>query len=91
MQIAVDALPANSDNSKTLLFTVQDSANDSAFADVNPLVQLQVLGVTTNGSAATSVNVRPPPTIRRYVRLSHVLPSGSGANTALKASLKLVF
>ncbi len=81
-RVTVPALANHTDNTKTILITLQDSANDSSFADVAPLHQVQEVGVATTGSAAATYRLRLPSTIRRYVRFSQVVPSGAGDNTA---------
>lgn len=80
--VTLPALANNTDNSKTILITLQDSADDSSFADVTPLHQVQVVGVTSTGSAATTYRLRAPSTVQRYVRFKQVVPSGAGDNTA---------
>jgi hypothetical protein len=82
LRVTIPALPNNTDSSKTTTLTLQDSADDSSFADVDPLHQIQIAGVASTGSAAATKRLRLPSTIRRYVRFAQAVPSGAGDNTA---------
>lgn len=90
-EIVVPALPANSDNTKTITIALHDSADNSSFAATDPLVQTSIVGVTTTGSAAKTVRFRFPPSTRRYVRLSISVASGGGDNTAASVGFNLLF
>lgn len=64
--------------SHTVLITLQDSADNSSFTNVSPLIQLQVVGVVSTGSSAVTKRIRLPDGVRQYVRFSQVVPSGDG-------------
>jgi hypothetical protein len=91
LEIAIPALANNTDNSKTILLTLQDSADNSSFANVAPLVQIQIPGVTTTGSAAVTYVIYLPPSIRKYVRFSQVVAVGGGDNAASEVTYSLLF
>lgn len=91
VEIAIPAMPANSDNSKTTLITLQESSDNSSFANVAPLVQAQVVGVTSTGSAAVTHTIYLPPGIKQYVRFSQLVPTGGGDNTGVSVSYALLF
>lgn len=68
---------------KTMTFEVQDSADNSSFADITGRdTALTITGITGNGNAATEFQDWLPPNCRRYVRLKQVVESGGGDNTA---------
>lgn len=89
LEMAIGAMANNTDSSKTILFTLQDSADDSTFLDVSPLNQLQVDGVAVTGSVAVTKKIRLPSNVRRYIRVSQVVPSGAGDNTAVTQTYSL--
>ena len=90
-EIVIPALPALTDNTKTVTIALHDSADNSSFAATDPLVQTSIVGVATTGTAAKTVRFRFPPVTRRYVRLSISVPTGGGDNTALKVGFNLLF
>lgn len=91
VEIAIPAMPANVDNTKTATLTLQDSADNSSFANVAPLHQCQIVGVASTGSAAVTYIIRVPPSIRRYVRFAQAVPSGGGDNTGVSVAYSLLF
>lgn len=83
MHIQVD-VPALSDHTNTGLtntLTLQDSADNSSFANTQPLIQVGIPGVASTGSPATSVKVPLPPGVRRYVRFNQTVPTGAGTGS----------
>lgn len=83
LRVAVPALPNNSDNTKTITVTLQDSIDGGVtFAETVPTVQVKIVGVTTTGSLAASVDCPLPPGLRGPLRLAVVVPAGAGDNTA---------
>ncbi len=71
------ALP-NLTNGGYITFTVQDSANDTDFADLH--LESSVVGTVTGG-AAGSKRHRLPPNTRQYVHLKMVASADAGNNT----------
>lgn len=83
VEIEVPAMPNNSDNTKTATLTLHDSADGTTFAEVDPLNQVKIPGVASTGSAAKTVRMALPSTIRRYIRFNQVVATGGGDNTAV--------
>lgn len=75
---AIPALTLNTNAAKTLLFTVQHSANNSTWSQTSPLIQAQLAGVTSTGSTATNFLVPIPPTVNRYIRIQQITPTLAG-------------
>src|SRR4051812_11935682 len=44
LYVGIPALAAHTDNTKTITMKLQDSADGAAFADVNPQVQINLVG-----------------------------------------------
>ena len=75
--VTVPALSDHTDSTKTDTLTLQDSADNSSFANTAPLIQVQIAGVATTGSAATTVKVPLPPGVRRYIQFNQLrYPTG---------------
>ena len=89
-EIAVPALPALVED-KTVTISVQDSADDSSFAAVDPAISTVITGGTGNGAAAKTVRFRLPSQTRRYVRLKMDVLTGGGDNTGVSATLAALF
>jgi hypothetical protein len=85
-EIEIKALPSLADT-KTLTVKLQDSANDSSYADVDPLIQTTVTGVSSAGSAAKTVRFRFPPGTRRYVQLNLAVAASGGDNTGVASAV----
>jgi hypothetical protein len=90
LQVEWPTMPALTDNTKTVLARLQDSADNAAFADVNPTIEFKIPGLAVTGPLADGLQCPLPPHIRRYVRLNITVPAGGGDNTALKLSLSVV-
>jgi hypothetical protein len=78
IEIAFPASANHVDTSKDVTITLQDSADDSSFANVSPVHQLVVPGVVSTGSSAVTKRIRLPAGTRQYVRFAQVVPSGDG-------------
>lgn len=71
---------------------VQDSADNSSFADVVGLGTQTVVGKSGNGSDATTLRWKLVPTgIRRYVQVNVAIPSTGGNNTATSFTTALAY
>ncbi len=88
--VSIPALSDHTDSTKTNTFTLQDSADNSSFANTSPLVQVQLPGVATTGSAATAVKVPLPPGVRRYAQFSQAVPTGGGTGSNATVTYDLV-
>jgi hypothetical protein len=86
IEVAVPALSDHTNVSVTNTLTLQDSSDNSTFANTQPLIQIAVVGVASTGSLASTVKVPLPPACRRYVRFNQAVPAnggtGSNANVA---------
>ncbi len=83
VRIAWPALPNHSNSSLTITATIQDSADGGAtYANTAPLIQVQIVGVATNGAAAGYVDCPLPPGLRGPAGLLVAVPTGAGDNTA---------
>lgn len=89
-EIEIPALPALVE-AKTLVVTVQDSADGVTFAAVEPAITLTLTGGTGNGHAGKTARFRLPPSARRYVALKLAVETGGGNNTAVEASFRALF
>jgi hypothetical protein len=90
VEISVPALTDHTDSSKTNLFVLQESSDDSSYADTNPMIECKLVGVTTSGSAATTFKVPLPPGVKRYIQFTQTVPSGSGTGTNATVTYALV-
>jgi len=89
LEIEIPALP-NLADTKTLTVTVQDSADNSAFAAIPELATLVVTGAGGVGSAATKRQLRIPASTRQYIRINCAVASVGGDNTASAAIMRLL-
>lgn len=89
-EVVIPALPSLAD-AKALTVKVQDSADDSTYADIDPLISTSVVGVSTSGSAAKTVRFRLPPTAKRYIQLNLAVAASGGDNTAKSVTFSVLF
>lgn len=66
---------------KLAAYTLQDSADNVTFADVDPKVSTATTAVTTTSTAKT-VEFPIPPVTRRYIRVNQSTADMGGAGTA---------
>ena len=96
VEIAVEAAPTLADG-KTIKLTLQDSDDNVTFAPVPYIAPLIVTGAEnagpppTTGAPVTKVQFGLATSIRRYLQLSAAVDAGAGDQTAVGASLALVF
>lgn len=90
LEIAIPALPSLADT-KTLTVKLQDSADNTTFADIAELASFVVTGVSTSGSAAATRTVRLPSTTKRYVQANLAVAASGGDNTAKSVTLTPLF
>ena len=86
--ISIDATPSLVDD-KTIILTVEDSADNSTFAAVAGIGTLTVTGASSAGAAAASQRFKFPPATRQYVRASAAVLTGGGSNIAKSFYLKV--
>lgn len=80
--VDIPALPNHVDTGVTIVIKLQDSADNSSYADVDPAISTSIVGVASTGTAAKVVRFPIPSTMRRYARLNIAVPTGGGDNTA---------
>lgn len=89
-QVATTA--GNGANNKNITFYLQDSANNSTFANIAGLGIQNIQDANNGGYAASTLNWALPPHTREYVRavaVSQDANSGNAANGTM--SFRLVF
>lgn len=89
VEIAIPALPSLADG-KTLTVKLQDSADKSTFADVEQLASVVVTGASSAGSAASTVVVRLPSDVKRYIQANLAVAANGGDNTAKSVVVSLL-
>lgn len=89
VEIAIPALPSLAAD-KTLTVKLQDSADDSTYADIAALASVVVTGVSTSGSAAKTVSVRLPSSVKRYIQANLAVAAEGGDNTAKSVTVSLL-
>lgn len=90
VEIAIPTL-ADLEDDKTVTIKVQDSADDSSYATVDPLIQTSVVGAGGAGSAAKTVKFRLPAGVRRYIQFNQAVESAGGTLTAVSVTYSLLF
>ena len=90
VEIAVDAAPTLADG-HNVTCTLQDSDDGVNFAPVPYIQPFVVPGAGGVGAAASKVQFGLATSIRRYLRLAAAVDAGGGDNTAVNATLSLVF
>ena len=89
-ELAIPATPALVE-AKSITVTVQDSADDSSYAAIDPAISTTVVGAAlAAGGAAKTVRFRLPPTARRYIQLNLAVENGGGDNTGVDVTFRLL-
>lgn len=86
--ISIDATPDLVD-AKTIILTVEDSADDSSFAAIAGVGTLTVTGAGGAGASAASQRFKFPPATRQYARVTAAVLTGGGSNIAKSFYLKV--
>ena len=89
IELSVPATPDLVDD-KTVIFTFQDSADDSTFAAISELATLTITGAGGAGAAATSTKVRLPSTTARYINVNASTLAAAGDNTGVSYTWKIL-
>lgn len=90
VEVSLPATPSLADN-KNVDIKLQDSADDSTFADVAPLIISRVTGAGGAGAAAKVFRFKLPPGTRRYIRFNQAVDAAGGDNTAVSSTITLRF
>ncbi len=91
IEIAVPALANHTDSTKIILIDLQESADDSSYANTSPFIELKVPGVASTGSLAVTKRFRLPADTLRYIQFKQTVPSADGDNTAGLVTYSLLF
>jgi hypothetical protein len=89
-EVDVPALSDHTNTSVNNTISLQDSADNSNFANTQPLVQIVVPGVASTGSAALTARVPLPPLTRRYIRFNQNVPANGGIGNNATVNYDLV-
>ena len=89
-QISWPTLAALADT-KNVLFTLQDSADNASFASVNPLITKTITGAGGIGVAAGAVKFRIPAGVRQFMRVQATEDAAGGVITASSYTFSLLF
>ena len=90
VEIVIPALPSLAEG-KTLTVKLQDSADDSSYADIPELASLVVTGAASAaGSAAATRIVRLPSSAKRYLQANLAVAASGGDNTAKSVTVSLL-
>lgn len=77
-------------DTKVVTYKLEDSADGSSFATVDPLIQTTQTGAGGAGAAAKTIRFRLPANTRRYVRIAQTASATPGTLTASMVA-KLLF
>ncbi len=86
LEIAIEATPSLVD-AKTVTVTVQDSADNATFADVEALAPIVTTGAGGAGAAAVNRKFPFPKNLRRFVRTKNAVMAAGGDNTAKSVTI----
>ena len=90
VEIVIPALPSL-ENGKTLTVKLQDSADDSTYADIPELASLVVTGAAGNkGGAADTRVIRLPSSAKRYLQANLAVEGSGGTNTDKSVTVSLL-
>ena len=78
-------------NSATATYVIQDSADNSTFANISLLGSQVQTGAGGAGAAAATYTWKLPPSTRRYIRVSVTTGTSPGDCSATSASIQLAF
>lgn len=82
VEIAFPACAANVSTTDTYTVQLFDSADNSSFAAVSPVVELVVPGVASTGSLALVATIKLPVNVRQYIAFKTTATASTGNNTA---------
>jgi hypothetical protein len=81
---------ANISDTKVVTYALQDSADGSSWAAVDPAISTTQTGAGGTGIAAKEVRFRVPANTRRYVRIAQTMTASAGTVTGSMVA-KLLF
>lgn len=90
-EISIPAMAANTDPTKSVTITLQDSADGLSFANLKAAEIITISGVAITGSPASTQLVGLPPGARQYVQFVQAVTSGAADLTASGISYQMLF
>jgi hypothetical protein len=90
VELESEAVPALVDT-KTITFTLKDSADNVTFVAIAAFPTVVVTGAGGVGAAKKKVQFRLPPGTRRYINVNAAVLAAGGDNTAAHFWLRLLF
>lgn len=91
LEVALPATPSLADD-KDITIHLEDSADDSTFADIASLASIVDTGVATSqGGAGVTRVYKLPPDVRRYIRINAAVEDAGGDNTGVSVTVSLLF
>ena len=90
IEVAIPALPSLVD-AKTLIATLQDSADGTNFNDITTLASITLTGAGGVGAAAVTRKFKLPEDVRRYIRLKQAVLTAGGDNTAVSTTTSVIY
>lgn len=78
-------------NAKNLSAVIQDSDDGQNWANVTSTGSPAATGAGGNGGAGVSQRLKLASTVRRFIRTSFTVDAAGGDNTAVSATMSLVF
>ena len=78
-------------DTRTFTYSIQDSADNSSFANIANLATTVQTGASSAGAAAVTTTHKLPPNTRRYIRLAVIGGASTGDASGVTAYLKIAF
>ncbi len=88
IEISIPAMTAHNSASYNVILTLQDSADNSSYANTDDgvagtvAITLTTPGIASTGTAARVVRFRLPPSVRRYLQFTQAVTTGGPTLTA---------
>jgi hypothetical protein len=76
-------------DTRTLTYTIEDSADDSSFAPLVVVSKSGQVGASNVGAAGATSRIALPSSVRRYIRLSIASGASVGNCSSVSATLKI--
>jgi len=90
IEVAAPALTTTmAPDTRIMEYAIQDSADDSSFADVITLDKAKQTGASSAGAPAVTVRAKLPSSVRRYIRLAVTSGASITDSSAVSATLKV--
>jgi hypothetical protein len=80
--VNLPALPTHTNSATSITLRLQDSSDNSNWADTLPVVEVVLPGIASTGTPKQTATVGFPPKLRRYARFSQIADANANANGA---------